>query len=307
LARLIDQEISVRTLGRILLGLIALVVLAAVVLLAKGSYGLGKVRDIPARPIAVVADSAAVLRGKHLAESIMKCVDCHGEDLGGRIVADAGPLGSVYATNLTRGQGGKLERYDDAAIARAIRHGVTVEGRPIHIMPADNYSTASDRDVAAVIAYLRSVPPVDRVLPPTRVKLLGRVLYGAGMFPIVDADRIDHEAQPSGPIDPAPTVEYGGYLGAIGGCTGCHGPGLSGGKIPGTPPDWKPASNITPAGLSGWKEDDFRRALTTGVRPNGTPIDSIMPWRATALMDSTEFRALWLFLQSVPPKPYGGR
>ncbi len=296
-----------RVLRNVLVGLLVIVVVVVGGLLLKANSGLNRVRDIPAPPITITSDSATITRGHHLATAIMKCTDCHGPDLGGKMMADAGPLGIVYATNLTKGQGGVISHYDDATIARAIRHAITAAGRPIHIMPANNYIVTSDQDVAAVIAYVRSVAPVDRTLPVTNVKLLGRLLYAAGRFPIIEADRLNHATAPSPAMEPAPTLEYGRYLGGIGGCTGCHGPGLSGGKIPGTPPDWKPAANITPEGLTGWTEEDFTKALRTGIRKNGTPIDTIMPWKYTAMMDSTEFRALWLYLQSVPPKAYGGR
>lgn len=296
-----------RMLLKIAGGLVALVLLALGGLFGKAQLGIGRVREIPLRPITVTADSAAIARGRHLASAIMKCVDCHGEDLAGRDPMFDAPIGRVATPNLTPGRGGILGSYGDAELARAIRHGVALDGRPIPVMPAEAYSAASDADVGAVIGYLRSLPPVDRAVPPSTIRPLGRLLYAAGKLPFLSADQIDHDAPPSPDLEPAVTIEYGRYLATIGGCLGCHGPGLSGGKIPGTPPDWKPATNITPAGLAGWTEADFRRALETGIRPNGTPIDTLMPWRLAGKMDSVELAAVWRFLQSAPPKPYGGR
>jgi len=103
------------------------------------------------------------------------------------------------------------------------------------------------------------------------------------------------------------TVEYGHYIAAIAGCKGCHGPGLSGGPIPGGPPEWKPAANITPTGIGHYKETDFFLALREGKRPGGAPIDSLMPFRYTKDMTDDEIRALYMYLKTVPPKPYGGR
>jgi mono/diheme cytochrome c family protein len=101
---------------------------------------------------------------------------------------------------------------------------------------------------------------------------------------------------------------YGQYLAATSGCISCHGPGLSGGSIPGTPPDWPPASNITPSGwISSWSEADFFRALREGKRPGGAPISAVMPWRNSAQMTDDELRALLVYLRSAPAKPYGGR
>ncbi len=296
-----------KTIGKFLLAVAAIVVLAVAGVFAKATLQLGKIRDLPAPRLAVRTDSATIERGRHLATAIFKCVDCHGRDLGGREpFVDAGPLGLINTPNLTTGQGGVIRRYDDALLARAVRHGIRADGSPLLIMPALDYVVASDQDVAAVIAYVRSVPPVDRDHEPSTVRPLGRILYGIGQFPLIDADVVDHAAPPM-EVPVGATVEYGKYLGSVGGCIGCHGPGLSGGKIPGGPPDWKPAANITPAGLKGWTETDFITALKTGRRPNRTPIDTIMPWRLAGQMDSTEMHAVWLYLQSRPPKPFGGR
>jgi cytochrome c553 len=104
-------------------------------------------------------------------------------------------------------------------------------------------------------------------------------------------------------------VAYGKYLAVT--CTGCHGEGLSGGAIPGTPPDWPPAANLTPdeaTGLGGWTEADFFRALREGKRPDGTDLQGdFMPWKLTAKMTDDEIRALWMYLQTLPAKAEGGR
>ncbi len=297
-----------KTLAKIAVGLLALVLLAGVGLFLKAALGLSKIRDIAAPSIAVRTDSLTVERGRHLASAIMKCVECHGRDLGGtKPFADAGPLGYINGSNLTTGEGGVIGSYDDATIARAVRHGIKADGSPILLMPVSEYVTVSNADLAAVIAYVRSVAPVNRGIPPSKIKPMGRLLYALGQFPVVEADFADHGAEPAPDREPVSTVEYGKYLATIGGCFGCHGPGLSGGKIPGAPPDWKPATNITPEGLKGWTEADFVTALRTGIRPNRTPIDTLMPWRLAGQMDSIEMGATWRFLQSVPPKPYGSR
>lgn len=298
----------IKAAAKLLSGIVVILLLALGSLWYVGSSRLNKTRDVPARPVPIATDSMALARGQHLATAIMKCVECHGSDMGGRIAfADIGPMALLHTANVTNGKGGRLSAYDDANLARLIRHGIAVDGRPVLLMPARDYTTISDRDMAALILYLRNLPPVDRQIPASVMKPLGRVLYAAGQFPMVEADLVDYSIVPVQDHVPAPTAEYGAYLANIGGCTGCHGPGLSGGKIPGTPPDWRPATNITPEGLSGWSEDDFVRALREGVRPNGVPIDTLMPWRLAGKMDSTEMRAVWLFLQSVPPKPFGGR
>jgi mono/diheme cytochrome c family protein len=254
---------------------------------------------------AAPVDSVTLARGAHLVDVIGKCSECHGADLGGQVFIDDPGLGRVVAPNLT--PGGPLAAWSDAEIVRAIRHGVSRDGRRLLIMPSEDYNAFSDEDAATVLAYLRSRPAVTRDLPAHNLKFLARALMVTGQLPILSAEKIDHARKSPAHVVAEATPAYGKYLADVGGCTGCHGPGLSGGKIPGTPPDWKPAANITPAGIGKWTEADFFRALREGRRPVGAPIDSIMPWKRTAMMTDDEIRAVWLYLKSVPPRQFGMR
>ena len=99
---------------------------------------------------------------------------------------------------------------------------------------------------------------------------------------------------------------YGKYLVEIAGCAGCHGYGLSGGRVAG-PPGIPPASNLTPAGIGAWTEPDLRRVLREGRKPSGAAIDPFMPWKTYAGMTDDEIAAIWLYLRSVPAKPFGNK
>jgi hypothetical protein len=103
------------------------------------------------------------------------------------------------------------------------------------------------------------------------------------------------------------TQEYGAYLAEIAGCLRCHGPGLSGGTPSGALPGAVAAANITPAGIGDWSDADFLRAMRTGRRPDGRALDSSMPWPYFAQMSELELRAIWRFLQVVPPRQTGSR
>ena len=95
----------------------------------------------------------------------------------------------------------------------------------------------------------------------------------------------------------AETAEYGKYLAAVG-CVGCHGPSLHGGAPPAPPaPDITTASGVT----SGWTHEDFRIALRAGLRPNGTKIDTSMPWNLTTELSDVEIGALWAYINSLSP------
>ncbi len=290
-----------------------LVLLAAVVTGAGAVYGMSNSRMNAAVAVSdpapsVTLDSLSVARGEYLVRAITKCVDCHGDDMGGKDFIDAGPVFAVRGPNLTKGAGGIGAELSDDDIVRSIRHGVGRDGRKLLFMPSMAWPDMADDDVAAIVAYVRSLTPVDRVMPPSEVRPVGRALYLAGQLPLYEAEEIDHDGPFNRMKPPAgPTAEYGRYLATIGGCTGCHGPGLSGGQVPGTPPELKPAANITPTGIGHWTEADFFRALREGKRPDGSTIDPFMPIAATKLMTDDDTRAIWNFLISVPRKEYGGR
>lgn len=253
----------------------------------------------------VTASAERIERGRHVA-TIRGCLDCHGEDGGGREFLNSPALGLLWASNLTRG--GIAERYRDEDWDRAVRHGVRSDGRPLFFMPAQEYWSMSDADLGAVVAYFRSVEPVDRTGPRSRPGPLARLLYVTGRMPLVPARLVDHgAARPAAPAE-GPTAEYGAYLAT--GCTGCHGPGFSGGDIPGGDPSWPAARNLTPdveTGIGSWSRDDFATALRTGVRPDGVALSPAMPIAATKHMTDTEIDALYAYLMSLEPKPFGSR
>jgi hypothetical protein len=107
---------------------------------------------------------------------------------------------------------------------------------------------------------------------------------------------------------PGPTADYGRYL--ISACTGCHGEHLSGGPIPGVPPDWPVAANLTwhESGIEGWTEPDFIAAMRTGRTPNGRMLPAdYMPWPFIGRSSDDDLRALYLHLRSLEPREIGGR
>lgn len=260
---------------------------------------------INTNPVAISNEPAAIERGQHIAKT-RGCVDCHGADFAGTKVVENGAIGRLYGSNITRGKGGLAPNFSDEDWVRAIRHGVGSDGHPLFLMPSQEFSHFSDEDLGALIAYMKTVPPVDRARVPVTLGPVGRVLVVTGKFPIA-AEVIDHANLKPTSIASARTVEYGRYLAV--GCVGCHGPNYSGGRITGGPPDWPAAANLTShtnAAVSGWNENDFLTALRTGHRPNGTEISPVMP-RAFGQMNDTELGALWLFLKSLPAAATGSR
>jgi mono/diheme cytochrome c family protein len=266
---------------------------------------LQRVYKVKVAPVAIPANPEAVAQGRHLAAT-RGCYDCHAEDLGGLIVIDDLAMGRVAAPNLTRGPGGLPATFSDEDWVRAIRHGIAPDGHPLFLMPSTDYAPFSDEDLGALIAYLKSVPPVNRASGPVQPGPMARVLMFFGAIK-PSAELIDHEHLEPTKITPALTVEYGRYVAHA--CTGCHGPNFSGGKVASGPPDWPPAANLTPhaAGRLGkWSEADFLNLLRTGKRPDGSAVSEVMP-RAFGQLNELEQKSLWLFLKSLPPVATGER
>jgi mono/diheme cytochrome c family protein len=278
---------------------VVVVALCAVYLVS--TVQLKKRYPLEVAPVAIPTDSAAIARGSHLAHALVMCVDCHGEDLAGTTVINQPPFAVVTAPNITPAARGK--ELSDLDLVRAIRYGVTPDGRSLVVMPSAQYYYLSDADLGAVIAYVRSVPPAQHDLKPTSYGPISRTLLALGKLPVLQAPMINRSAARPSP-SPGVTVEYGSYLALP--CRGCHGPGLSGGVDPAGDPTWPPASNLTPEGLGRWTLADFTRLLREGKRPVGTEVNPAMPWRWLKNLSDDEIAALWMYLQSVPPQPFGG-
>ena len=267
---------------------------------------LAKVYDVPVPNLTRSTDPAVIARGKHLTESVGGCAGalCHGPDLGGGKPIEMGPLGTVSGPNITPDALGAA--YSDGEFARIIRHGIKKDGCSVRLMPAQDLTWLPDSDVVAMVSYLRTVAPGDRPNGTTKIGVLGKVLDRQDKVILDVARRIDHTKQEVAPA-PEPTARYGAFLARL--CTGCHGEHLSGGRIPGTPSTIPTPLNITPdvTGLAGWTYADFDKLLKQGVRKNGKALDPFMPVEEWKNFDDTEEHALWAYLQTLPPAPFGGR
>lgn len=291
-------------------GLITLVVIVgglfASMKVSAFDESIGKKYDFPLPAVTVSTDPAVLTRGEHLARSLGACMVCHGENLGGGQVKDLGPLGRIVHPNITSGRGGRLAEYSDGELARLLRHGIKRDGTSLRLMPVQEFFWWPDEDRAAVISYLRSVPPVDGQPGKVEFTAMAKVLDRLNTIPIDTARRVDHQPQPLAPA-PAETAEYGAQLAHI--CRGCHGASLSGGPIPGAPPDFGVPLNLTShaSGLEAWSFEDFDKTMRTGIRKNGEKVGPFMAVGAFKNMSETEMKALWAYLRSLPPQPFGNR
>lgn len=253
--------------------------------------------DVDPEPIPIPEDPASIERGERL-YTIWNCVECHGEDATGQV--EDIPPGRMTMANLTL----IANQWSSRDWVRAVRHGVTPSGRALMLMPAAEYNRMSDADLGAIIAYVRSIPQRGPPRGSPELNLLGKVFLELDLMPIpgIPAEIIDHEAPPPDPV-PGPTADYGRYLATP--CMHCHGETLAGGEKTFFP---MPIANITPheTGIASWTREDFERLMRTGRRPDGSEVDQeMMSTERTGRYEDEELDALWAFLRSVPPRPYG--
>jgi mono/diheme cytochrome c family protein len=250
-----------------------------------------------------LAQERAVARGKHLVTARYTCIACHGATFGGGVMVDAFPIGHLLAPNLTLGAGSRTADYQPRDWDRIVRHGVLKDGHPA-VMPSEDFQRISDQELSDIVCYIRSLPAVDNTVPRSTFGPLGKMLVATGQMKF-SASVIASHATPHLVYPPpeSATADFGMHLASV--CMGCHGPDLSGGPIAGGDPSWPPARNLTPdaTGLKGWTFDQFETALTKSRRPDGTALRSPMSEVADygRSMTDVERRALWAYLQTLPP------
>ena len=301
------EEIRLKKAFKIL-GLIvvlALVAIAAVVAIAQHKYSsqIAQVIEEPDLSLRVAIDPARAEEGKRLT-GMKGCRDCHGQDMGGFTFINDPPIGTFTGPNLTTGKGSVTAGYTDQDWVRSIRFGLNRERRYLKFMPSHEYHALSDEDLTTIIAFLKTMPAVDRETVPSKPGPLAKILHMKGNFPMLfPAQLINRAQKPPEKIAPSESPEYGKYLAA--GCVGCHDLDYGGGKIKGVPPDWPKAANLTAGGeFAKWSFEDFQKVMKTGVRPDGRKIEPMfMPWPGFAEMTETEMKAIYAFLKTLPGVP----
>ena len=294
-------------LKRIGIALLFLVALAAAALFAGDQLATKKMHrtvELQVQPVAYKDDAAAIERGRYLFAS-RGCVDCHGAKGNGNMFLDDGKGMRIAGPNISPGPGSVVKDYQPVDWVRSLRHGVNPQGRPLMIMPSEDYNRFTDEDLAALVAYIRHLPPAEGGGPVIDLPLPVRAMYGFRLIHDAAA-RIDHTKPPEKPVPDAVTVQHGAYVANM--CIGCHGARLAGGKVPGGPPDWPAAANLTPGeGTAMVRYPDaasFAAMFRSGRRPDGQEI-KVMPFGSLREMNDTDVRALHLYLKTLAPQPHG--
>ena len=256
-------------------------------------------------------------RGEYLVLHVAPCMDCHAERDWTAHDAPVLPNtlgagqdmnflkdfpGKVYAPNITPDVETGAGSWSDDQLARAIREGVGHDGRALFpFMPYQGFSAMSDEDLASIVVYLRSLPPVRMQRPPTElifpVKYLIRSVPQPLDAPVPDPDLSTPEKR-------------GKYLVTIAACTDCHTPqdahgqplpgmDFGGGFILDGPWGRVASANITPD-ASGIDEAIFMQAILTGY-VNGRKLSQIMLWHTYRQMTGEDIAAIFAHLKTLKP------
>jgi mono/diheme cytochrome c family protein len=290
----------------LLVGLALLGIVTTVVGKAMGERKMMRTVVFSLPPLSVGADTGRIEQGRYLYNT-RGCAECHGANGAGKVVVKDGGM-FVVAPNITAGANGVAGHYKVEDWVRTVRHGVKPDGRPVLMMPSEDYNRLTDEDMAALVSYLQQMPAVAGERARVQVPVPVTVLYG---FDVIKdaAEKIDHLLPPSRPLPVDTSVQYGAYVANT--CVGCHGPQLSGGKIPGGAPTWPAAANLTPGKGSAMARyttpEAFIAMMRSGHRPDGSAISAVMPFGSLGKMNETELRALHAYLQTVPPRAGGQR
>jgi mono/diheme cytochrome c family protein len=306
-----------RTLGKILLGLVILLAIAITFTIGWRPFIGPRSRPLTSRTFERTPERLA--RGKYLFEAEVGCIDCHSphdwtkhdspippgmEGAGEDMSLLKGLPGHVVAPNLTPDPETGSGTWSDDALARAIREGVGHDGRALFpFMPYEHYRALPDEDLASIVVFLRSLPPVHNPLPKTEiifpVKYLIRDVPHPLTSPVPDPDLSD-------------PVKRGAFLVNIAGCGDCHTPQVKGQPMSGLdfaggfildgPWGRVASANLTPdpSGIPYYDEELFVKAMRTGY-VKARKLAQIMPWAAYRNMTDDDLKAIFAYLKTAQP------
>lgn len=288
--------------GIVLLLLVVAGVVGFFALSSKGKSKLEETYNIEVTALNLPTDSVAMTRGFHLVDII--CKECHGENMAGKMMMQDEGFATLYAPNLTAGDGGIGQVYTVLDWQKAIRHGIHPNGKSLFLMPSLSFSHLSDYDLGAIIAFLRTLPAVDGQVPERKFMGVANVLLGIGAFDgDLQASLIDHKNQEVPSINTDNPLANGKYLTAIAGCNHCHAANFAGAKI--GDPKGPPSPNITTGGaLGNWSEAEFVTVMRSGKTPEGLELQpQFMPYPSFAKLTNDELHDIFSYIKSLPAKP----
>jgi mono/diheme cytochrome c family protein len=298
--------------------------LAVFVTLIGGAVAALELRSPNMRPLdpnkRLAVTDQRIARGRYIVEAEAHCMQCHSDRDWNKHGApvrpglagagwdvpwvDNGMPGPVFAPNLTPDPETGIGKISDDAIARAIREGVSHDGRALFMMPWQDYRHLSDEDVASIVVYLRTLPPVKKARGTTAINAPVRWFLKAAPTPLT---------APIADTTTSDPIARGKHLAEVGQCRSCHTPvdarhqplpgmDFSGGQEFVVGGVKYRATNITPdaSGISYYNEALFIQAMRTGM-VGGRRLAPIMPWSEIGKLTDQDLSALWAYLKTVKP------
>jgi mono/diheme cytochrome c family protein len=276
----------------------------------------------PSRPpgdgIRASDDPSLIERGRYLVYGPAHCAFCHGNPsregellrgaeipLSGGRRFDLGVLGTLVAPNITADPVAGLGAVSDGALVRSMRYGISHSGRPL--VPFMPFADLADRDLQAIISFLRTAPAVSEVAPRSELSWVGSF----AVHLILEPRR--PEAPPPLKMPPERTAEYGRYLAnTVANCHGCHtrrnkltgafvGPAFAGGLRLKERGDTYVTPNLTPLAEGIVRAIDEQQFVERFRMRAQLPTHSPMPWAAFARMTDDDLGAIYRYLRSLPP------
>lgn len=305
------------------------IVMALIVVAGAGvAYVFAKYPNVPPPESGtIVATPEKIARGRYLAKHVAQCVECHAvrdftkyagpvvdgtEGRGGENFGNPGTaVRSLYSPNITPAA---IGRWTDGELIRAVTAGVSKDGEPLFpIMPYPRYAQMSREDVEAIVAYVRTLAPVEYTAPARDLAM-----------PLPLVVRTIPKAPAFRPIPPrTDRIAYGGYLTNAASCGECHTPmdgqgsplpgmEFAGGfefQLPGG--GLVRSSNITPdadTGIGAWSEQQFidkfkvfDGAPIRSLGPAERRENTVMPWLGYAGMTREDLGAMYSYLRTLKP------
>jgi mono/diheme cytochrome c family protein len=258
------------------------------------------------------AKSDLIKRGDYLVNGILTCGNCHtpkgpqgdimDKAFSGGLEFDEPPF-KVTAPNITQDKQTGIGDYTDAELKKVLRKGIKRNGVPVAmIMPSGFYEIMTERDLDAIIAYLRTIKPIKNAVPDPIYKIpQGHPIPPGGDKPFTDAMMTD-------------TVKKGFYLVTIAHCMECHTPmgpqgrefgtklGAGGFEFPG-PWGVSVSRNITSSktkGIGAWTDDEIKRSITAGESKDGSKLKPPMGYHYYATVTPGDLDAIVAYLRTVP-------
>jgi cbb3-type cytochrome c oxidase subunit III len=252
-------------------------------------------------------------RGAYLMNGIVACGNCHtpkgpdgrplaDQELSGGLVIEA-PVFRAVASNITPDPVTGIGKWTDDQIIDAIRNGRRPDGSIIGPpMPIPFYRSLSDSDARALVAYLRAVKPIERVVEKSTFKIPLPASYGPTVTRVPD-------------VPAANRIAYGRYLADIAHCMECHTPmvkgqldmtrvGAGGREIEAFPSGLVHTANLTPAnrdGMAYWTDAQVKAAITDGLRPDGRRLVLLMAFDWYRGVSQPDLDAIVAYLRTLKP------